>query len=142
MDAVVAAKELQILLMKGDFAHAGFPEKSYKRYADVLIQQGYKVARVEQTETPEMMTARTKGDKSCTKFDKVVRREVCRVSSLGTRYMSDIDSDALNFSNAYLYAFSCKVRLVWFVKFTTLTDQKLFILDYSKRTDRIGHLLR
>ena len=88
MDAVVATKELQILFMRGEVAHAGFPEKSYKRYADALIQKGYKVARIEQTETPAMMEKRVKATSKSTKFDKVVKREICRISSLGTRYMS------------------------------------------------------
>lgn len=108
MDAVLISKEAQIQFMKGNYAHAGFPEKSYKRYADVLIQKGFAVARIEQTETPEMMQKRIKGKKA-TKFDKVVSREVCRISTIGTRFTSDIDSDALNFSNSYLYAISYKV---------------------------------
>lgn len=45
---------------QGEFAHSGFPEIAYSRYADALIQKGYKVARVEQTETPEMMAERCK----------------------------------------------------------------------------------
>ena len=110
MDAVIATKELQILFMRGENAHAGFPEKSYKRYADVLIQKGFKVARIEQTETPAMMEERVKKMRSkSTKFDKVVKREVCRISSVGTRFLSDIDSDVLFDKNTYLLAFSCKV---------------------------------
>ena len=115
MDAVVATKELQILFMRGENAHAGFPEKSYKRYADALIQKGYKVARIEQTETPEMMEKRVKASRCTTKFDKVVKREICRISSLGTRYMSDIDSDALPYSNSYLFSFSHRVSIILFL---------------------------
>lgn len=55
-----------------------------------------------------MMKQRTKGAGGG-KFAKVVKREVCRISTIGTRFMSDIDSDALTFSNSYLYAFSFKV---------------------------------
>lgn len=55
-----------------------------------------------------MMKQRTKETKAG-KFAKVVRREVCRISTIGTQFMSDIDSDALTFSNLYLYAFSFKV---------------------------------
>jgi len=46
--------------MQGDYAHSGFPEISYGRYSDMLIQKGFKVARIEQTETPEMMNERIK----------------------------------------------------------------------------------
>jgi DNA mismatch repair protein MSH6 len=39
-------------------AHCGFPEKAYSKFADILVTKGYKVARVEQTETPNMMKER------------------------------------------------------------------------------------
>ena len=47
-------------LPQGKYAHSGFPEPAYGRYADSLIQKGYKVARIEQTETPAMMDERVK----------------------------------------------------------------------------------
>ena len=50
--------------VQGDYAHSGFPEISYGRYSDMLIQKGFKVARIEQTETPEMMNERLKQSKS------------------------------------------------------------------------------
>ncbi|CAG2121307.1 unnamed protein product, partial [Medioppia subpectinata] len=103
MDAVLAVNELKIVYMRGDSAHAGFPEKAFKRYADVLIQKGYKVARIEQTETPAMMEDRVKASaKKSTKFDRVVNREVCRVASIGTRMASVIDADMLSDQNSYL----------------------------------------
>ena len=46
--------------MQGDYAHSGFPEISYSRYSNMLIQKGFKVARIEQTETPDMMNDRIK----------------------------------------------------------------------------------
>lgn len=48
-----------------------------------LIELGFKVARVEQTETPEMMVERCKHIKP-TKFDKVVKREICQITTKGT----------------------------------------------------------
>ena len=48
------------LCNQGKYAHSGFPEAAYGRYADSLIQKGYKVARIEQTETPAMMDDRVK----------------------------------------------------------------------------------
>lgn len=104
MDAVIAVSELQIAYMKGDCAHAGFPEKVYKRYADVLIQKGYKVARIEQTETPQMMEDRVKNSKKTSKYDKVVKREMCRVSTIGTRMASVIDADMLTDGHSFLMA--------------------------------------
>ena len=71
-DAVMAVKELGIILMKGDNAHCGFPERSFSKYSSQLIEKGYKVARVEQTETPDMMAERLKRMNRTTKFDKVI----------------------------------------------------------------------
>lgn len=76
MDAIICAPELNLTMMKGivtsisyvhcyyllnilgDLAHCGFPEKAYSKFADILVTKGYKVARVEQTETPDMMKQR------------------------------------------------------------------------------------
>jgi hypothetical protein len=50
-------------LYQGEFAHVGFPEVAYGRFSSTLVEKGYKVARVEQTETPDMMTERCKNSK-------------------------------------------------------------------------------
>uniref|UniRef100_UPI0037E8F483 DNA mismatch repair protein Msh6 n=1 Tax=Semicossyphus pulcher TaxID=241346 RepID=UPI0037E8F483 len=91
MDAVVGVNELGLTFMKGTWAHSGFPEIGFGRFSDGLVQKGYKVARVEQTETPEMMEARCKSMAKPTKFDKVVRREVCRIITRGTQTYSVLD---------------------------------------------------
>lgn len=91
MDAVIGVNELGLTFMKGTWAHSGFPEIGFARFSDVLVQKGYKVARVEQTETPEMMEARCKTMLKPTKFDKVVRREVCRIITKGTQTYSVLD---------------------------------------------------
>lgn len=54
---------------EGDYAHCGFPEIAYGRFADQLVRRGYKVARVEQTETPQQMEERVRN--STGKTDKV-----------------------------------------------------------------------
>ncbi|VDN96821.1 unnamed protein product [Rodentolepis nana] len=81
MDAVAAVEELKLSYMKGELAHAGFPEIAFQRMANRLLQKGYKVARIEQTETPEGMAKRTCGR---TGADKVVRREICQIITPGT----------------------------------------------------------
>ncbi|XP_074531332.1 DNA mismatch repair protein Msh6 isoform X2 [Halichoeres trimaculatus] len=91
MDAVTGVNELGLTFMKGTWAHSGFPEIGFARFSDVLVQKGYKVARVEQTETPEMMEARCKTMVRPTKFDKVVKREVCRIITKGTQTYSVLD---------------------------------------------------
>ncbi|PIK37037.1 DNA mismatch repair protein Msh6 [Apostichopus japonicus] len=105
MDAEVGVKELGLIYMKGENAHCGFPEIAFARYSDTLIKKGYKVARIEQTETPDMMQERCRGlGRMATKFDKVVKREVCRVSSKGTRTYSFIDGDSCDSQSSYLLA--------------------------------------
>ncbi|XP_072247288.1 DNA mismatch repair protein Msh6 isoform X2 [Leuresthes tenuis] len=91
MDAVVGVNELGLTFMKGTWAHSGFPEIGFGRFSDVLVQKGYKVARVEQTETPDMMEARCKTMAKPTKFDRVVKREVCRIITRGTQTYSVLD---------------------------------------------------
>ncbi|XP_037908419.1 probable DNA mismatch repair protein Msh6 isoform X2 [Hermetia illucens] len=85
MDADIAVKELECTYMRGDFAHSGFPEISYEKMATKLVERGYKVARVEQTETPDMMAQRCKTQRQVTKFDRVVKREICQITNRGTQ---------------------------------------------------------
>ena len=42
MDAVIGVQELGLTFMKGSFAHSGFPEIAFSRYAQTLVQKGYK----------------------------------------------------------------------------------------------------
>jgi DNA mismatch repair protein MSH6 len=89
MDADIGVEVCGFNYMRGHIAHAGFPEISYGQFADKLCRAGYKVARVEQTETPEMLKKRkerTKGPKP-----QVVNREVCSILTLGTRTFCELD---------------------------------------------------
>uniref|UniRef100_A0A1I7TKI1 DNA_MISMATCH_REPAIR_2 domain-containing protein n=1 Tax=Caenorhabditis tropicalis TaxID=1561998 RepID=A0A1I7TKI1_9PELO len=88
MDAVEVVRALNIAFMRGSYAHAGFPEHAASKFADQLMNHGYKVARVEQTETPQMLEERNQKTQA---KDKVVRREVCRVTSNGTRTYGVLD---------------------------------------------------
>jgi DNA mismatch repair ATPase MutS len=38
-DALIAVKELGIILMKGDHAHCGFPERGFAKYSSQLIEK-------------------------------------------------------------------------------------------------------
>ena len=78
--------------MKGHVAHAGFPEVSYGLFADKLVRAGYKVARVEQTETPQMLAERKKRAPKGQK-PNVVNREVCSILTLGTRTFCALDAE-------------------------------------------------
>lgn len=80
--------------MKGAVAHAGFPEVAYGENADKLVRAGYKVARVEQTETPDQLDERKKRHRKMRRggpAPKVVNREVCSILSLGTRTFCYLD---------------------------------------------------
>ncbi|XP_067931306.1 DNA mismatch repair protein Msh6-like [Watersipora subatra] len=105
MDADVGVKELGLVYMKGNYAHSGFPEIGYGRYADTLLRKGYKIARIEQTETPDMMASRLDQSISkVTKFDKVVKREVCQITTPGTRTPNFLDGETIDSSSNYLLA--------------------------------------
>ena len=91
MDADAGVQACNLLYMKGHVAHAGFPEISYGPMADQLVRAGYKVARVEQTETPQMMAERKKKTKN---GPKVVNREVCSIMTLGTRTFCYLDESS------------------------------------------------
>ena len=97
--------KLNICLLQGETAHAGFPEVAYSRYATTLVEKGFKVARIEQTETPQDMEERVKNMKTkSTKFDKVVAREVCQLTTRGTRVNNYLDDKTFEGEPRYLLA--------------------------------------
>ena len=51
------------------------------------------MARIEQTETPDMMAERCKKLARPTKFDRVVERQLCQITSKGTRTYNVIEGD-------------------------------------------------
>ncbi|XP_065095501.1 probable DNA mismatch repair protein Msh6 [Ochlerotatus camptorhynchus] len=110
MDATVGVEELQFSYMKGEFAHSGFPEQAYERMSTFLIDKGYKVARVEQTETPEMMQERCKKNKTNTKYDKVVKREICQLSLKGAEVNSQQVQRTFNHQPKYMLAITERVK--------------------------------
>ncbi|KAK1333091.1 hypothetical protein QTO34_006625 [Cnephaeus nilssonii] len=110
MDALTGVSELGLVFMKGNWAHSGFPEIAFGRYSDSLVQKGYKVARVEQTETPEMMEARCRKMAHISKHDRVVRREICRIITKGTQTYSVLEGDpSENYSGCVFYLKKCLI---------------------------------
>ena len=60
-DAIVCQKLLDLNWMGGaKKLHVGFPEKALDKYLSILVNHGYKVAVIEQTETPRMLEERQK----------------------------------------------------------------------------------
>lgn len=137
MDALVGVSELGLVFMKGNWAHSGFPEIGFGRYSDSLVQKGYKVARVEQTETPEMMEARCRKMAHISKYDRVVRREICRVITKGTQTYSVLEGDPSENYSKYLLSLKEKEEdcsghtRVYGVCFVDTSLGKFFIGQFS-----------
>lgn len=138
-DAVVGVNELDIMYMKGDEtkpAHAGFPEVSYEKYSKILVEKGYKVMRIEQTETPAMMESRCEETGRKGKFERVVRREVCRVTTRGTVMPSVMETAFSSAGNQYQYLLALMETMkhvddknvkTFGVCFVDVTISKLFV---------------
>uniref|UniRef100_A0A2K6F0K6 DNA mismatch repair protein n=1 Tax=Propithecus coquereli TaxID=379532 RepID=A0A2K6F0K6_PROCO len=136
MDALIGVNELGLVFMKGNWAHSGFPEIAFGRYSDSLVQKGYKVARVEQTETPEMMEARCRKMAHISKHDRVVRREICRVITKGTQTYSVLEGDPSENYSKYLLSLKEKEdssghTRVYGVCFVDTSLGKFFIGQFS-----------
>ncbi|KAM4867573.1 DNA mismatch repair protein Msh6 isoform 3-T3 [Thomomys bottae] len=137
MDAVIGVNELGLVFMKGSWAHSGFPEIAFGRYSDSLVQKGYKVARVEQTETPEMMEARCRKMAHISKFDRVVRREICRIITKGTQTYSVLEGEPSENYSKYLLSLKEKEEefaghsRVYGVCFVDTSLGKFFIGQFS-----------
>ncbi|XP_023602732.1 DNA mismatch repair protein Msh6 isoform X3 [Myotis lucifugus] len=137
MDALIGVSELGLVFMKGNWAHSGFPEIAFGRYSDSLVQKGYKVARVEQTETPEMMEARCRKMAHISKHDRVVRREICRIITKGTQTYSVLEGDPSENYSKYLLSLKEKEEdtsghtRVYGVCFVDASLGKFFIGQFS-----------
>lgn len=92
-DCDIAVQVCGLQYMKGHIAHCGFPEISYGPMADKLVRAGYKVARVEQTETPDDMKNRKKKLPKGAPTPKVINREVCSIVTAGTRTFCYLDGE-------------------------------------------------
>ena len=72
----------------------------------MLVSKGYKVGRVEQTETVEAKDARSKGN---SKESKAVNREICRITTPGTKTFNVLDGEVSNAFSHYLMSITEKV---------------------------------
>ena len=58
-DAIICQKILDLNWMGGaKKLHVGFPEKALDKYLSILVEHGFKVAVIEQTETPRQLAER------------------------------------------------------------------------------------
>lgn len=86
-DAIICQKLLDLNWMGGARKlHVGFPEKALDKYLSTMVNSGYKVAVVEQTETPKELERRMRASNWNTKYkqERCVKREVCNVVTRGT----------------------------------------------------------
>ena len=92
-DAIICNQLLDIKWMGDDpkKLHVGFPEVVLESKASVLVEAGFKIAIIEQTETPKQLKERLKVEKGS---EKAVKRKLCAVLTKGTyfKYEEDINS--------------------------------------------------
>ena len=98
-DAVLGVQVLGLAFM-GNKMHAGVPEASLDKYAERLVQMGYKVGIVEQTETERERKTRVSTGPSKAQ-EKVLKRDMTRVLTKGT-YISPLE-DAPKLNSNYLW---------------------------------------
>ena len=149
-DAIVGVKELNFTFMnKDDHAHSGFPESAYEKMASQLVEKGFKVARVEQTENPAMMEERVKREGTKGKFAKVMKREICQITDRGTQMFASGQQKMTTSSDAnFLLAIveskslspSCSRYGICFVD-TTIGDFTLGEFDDDQQCSRLLTLL-
>lgn len=97
----------------------------------MLVDKGYKVARVEQTETPEIMQERCKREKTFSKFDKVMKREICQITNRGTKIYGQQSQMTPNFDPDYLMVIAEEVSSFNISKFLTISPNISYICKFS-----------
>lgn len=103
--------------------HVGFPEKALDKYLSILVKHGYKVAVVEQTETPKMMEKRIKNTKG--HADKCVERKVTEIVTKGT-FTDRRDEESSGYEPKYILTYR-KFQNTIGVTFFDVTTLKIFI---------------
>ena len=82
----------------------GFHQSHLKENIEKLVNEGYKVAIAEQTETSKQMEKRIKQEADDNEL-KVVRREVAQIYSIGTFYKSD-QITQIDYDTKYILAYT------------------------------------
>jgi DNA mismatch repair protein MSH6 len=120
-DAIVGNQVLELRWMGNDpnRLHVGFPEKILEEKAAILVQNGFKVAVIEQTEKEKDRAERlsTSTNKKSSASDKLVKRELCNVLTKGT-YMAPNNN---TYNNKYCVALTYRGNSWGFVVFDVTT---------------------
>lgn len=123
-DAIICQRILDLNWMGGaKKLHVGFPEKALDKYLSILVKHGYKVAVVEQTETPKMMEKRIKNTKG--HADKCVERKVTEIVTKGT-FTDRRDEESSGYEPKYILTYR-KFQKTIGVTFFDVTTLKIFI---------------
>jgi len=85
MDADVGVETLDLSYSKDGFAQASFPQDLCGVMTERLVNAGYKVACVEQTETTDMLNERKRRQCLGAPVPQALNREVCSIVTRGTR---------------------------------------------------------
>ncbi len=96
-DALIGHRELDLAFMGKGAPHTGFPEAVLPKYAQKLVELGYKVGIVEQMETPKELEERNRAGLDAhgnkyrpgAKKDKAVHRELCTIVTKGVAFHRD-----------------------------------------------------
>ena len=143
-DAIIGNQILDLNWMGNDpkKLHVGFPEKALDYKAEKLVAAGFKIAVIEQTETPEQLKNRVKSGQ---KEEKTIKRELCNVYTKGTyyKYEDDNNSDSKkgsqnnlinkNFNkNKFCCALFCKPK-------ENKLDGEIFFGDNMDNISRTGY---
>jgi DNA mismatch repair protein MSH6 len=91
MDADIAVQVLKLRYLNGSVAHCKISKDDCDKYSHCLVSAGYKVARVDETETLVQFDDRKKAHRGKDK-PKCVNREVTSILTLGTRTLLSTDA--------------------------------------------------
>ncbi|CAD8056618.1 unnamed protein product [Paramecium sonneborni] len=129
-DAYIGNKYLDLNWM-GRKMHTGFPEKAVHKYKAILLEYGYKVVIVDQTETPEQMNQRVAQNKKygTGNTDKIVQRQITEILTKGT-YLYEEGESQMNLDE--------KVLLVIRKKILSNTIEEYGIAIFERQTNTIS----
>uniref|UniRef100_A0A7S0GJU7 DNA mismatch repair proteins mutS family domain-containing protein n=1 Tax=Amorphochlora amoebiformis TaxID=1561963 RepID=A0A7S0GJU7_9EUKA len=127
-DADIGARELGFNYMSGKRRHTGFPEGGFDKYASEFVKLGYKIARVEQMETPKELKERNKQRKARgQRVDPVVRREMLQVLTPGTVS----DENLIGHEDANYTISLCEEKDIVGVCFVDTSRLRIFVGQFS-----------
>ena len=89
-DTIICNQLLDIKFMGDDpkKLYVAFPEIALESKGKILVEAGFKIAIIDQMETPKELKERLKSDKGS---EKAVKRKLCNILTKGTYYKYDYD---------------------------------------------------